>query len=123
MRKKLSGGTVEKFGKANAFQNPITISRPGQPDDVLNTASDFLLSYKKVPTTTKPLYYKESSGFEPFFPNYKQENSLVLPAGLQRQEFGQESRESDVSLKVKSSWDKFLDTRTVVAGVDRVITN
>ena len=123
MRKKLSGGTADKFGKANAFENPISISRPGQPDDVEKTASDFLLSYKKVPTTTKPLYYKENSGFEPFFPNYKQEHSPALPPALQRQEFGLEGRESDVSLKVKSSWDKFLDTRTVVAGVDRVITN
>ena len=119
----MSGGTADKFGKANAFENPISISRPGQPDDVEKTASDFLLSYKKVPTTTKPLYYKENSGFEPFFPNYKQEKSPGLPPALQRQEFGQEGRESDVSLKVKSSWDKFLDTRTVVAGVDRVITN
>merc|ERR1711936_832325 len=111
-------GNVER---ADAFMSPITIHRP-QKDDAQNIFGD-LISHKKISqaTTVKPrTITKENVGFQPFFPNYRRKNSPSVPSNLQKGEYQMQPDESDKNTETKNSWDKILDTRTVVAGVDLV---
>merc|ERR1711997_306962 len=99
---------------------PLPTSRP---KDVQRFVSE-LLSRKKIsrPTSNKPLS-KGDFDFEPFFPNYRWKSSSTRPPFPQKPEFQMQVQESDMTIDVQNTWDRILDTRTVVAGVDVVPKN
>ena len=57
--------------------------------------------------------------FEPFFPNYRRESSpITRPPVPEKPEFQMQVEESDMTIDVQNTWDRILDTKTVVAGID-----
>ena len=87
--------------------------------------SNELLSRKKISIATsnpKPLS-KGDFDFEPFFPNYRRESPLARPPFPPKPEFQMQVEESDMTIDVQNTWDRILDTRTVVAGIDVVPKN
>ena len=98
---------------------PQQISRPKN----VQSFSNELFSRKKISLATsnpKPLS-KGDFDFEPFFPNYRRESSP--PPVPEKPEFQMQVEESDMTIDVQNTWDRILDTRTVVAGVDVVPKN
>ena len=94
-----------------------------RPKNVQSFVSE-LLSRNKIsrPTSNKPLSEGDFD-FEPFFPNYRQKSSPTRPPFPQKPEFQMQVEESDMTIDVQNTWDRILDTRTVVAGVDVVPKN
>ena len=98
----------------------LPISRPKKVQSFVSE----LLSRKKIskPTSNK-LLTKADFDFEPFFPNYRRASSPTRPPFPEKPEFQMQVEESDMTIDVQNTWDRILDTRTVVAGVDVVPKN
>ena len=115
--------SVNQFNRGDRVRNslPQQILRPKN----VQSFSDELFSRKKISLATsnaKPLS-KGDFDFEPFFPNYRRESSPTRTPFLQKPKFQMQVEESDMTMDVEKTWDRILDTRTVVAGIDVVPKN
>lgn len=106
--------TNEKVSLFNRNSLPLRMSRP---KNVQSFGSE-LISRKKISmaNSNKPLTEGDFD-FEPFFPNYRQESSTRPPVP-EKPDFQMQVEESDMRIDVQNTWDRILDTKTVVAGID-----
>ena len=94
-----------------------------KPQNYFEYQKNDLISFKS-PLTRKPTTLSEDYDFKPYFPNYNTFTFGDAKSDHPEDEFKLNKEPQKVKptsrIDTLESWDKFLDTKTVIAGVDVV---